>query len=446
MFLSALVLMNPPTLQYSEAYRPQYHFTAPKGWINDPNGLVYFRGKYHLFYQHNPFGTEWGNMTWGHAMSTDLVHWQNLPNALTPDQLGTMFSGSAVVDWKNTSGLGSKTQPAMVMLYTAAGGTNEESKGQKFTQCLAYTTDGETFHKLATNPVLPHVEGENRDPKVLWHEPTKSWIMALYLDGDRFGIFRSSDLKNWTPAGKVTVTGSSECPDLFEIPVDGEAKVKKWVFSSASGRYLVGSFDGYEFKPEQESLPGAFGPNDYAAQTFSDEPKGRRVQISWMRGGKYPDMPFNQQMSVPRELHLIGSHGKMRLAALPVRELQLLRTNKVAFTKAESTAFGQPRSNLLEIRAKVSTKSPSKIRVGRLELRCEPGKLIVGNLGSADYVSERSEIDLIVYIDRTSIEVFMDRGLVQFAACYLPAETDLEIEVTGAKELAAWELTSAWEH
>jgi sucrose-6-phosphate hydrolase SacC (GH32 family) len=270
--------------------------------------------------------------------------------------------------------------------------------------------------------------------------------MALYLDGDRFGIFRSSDLKTWTPAGKVTVTGSSECPDLFEIPVDGEAKVKKWVFSSASGRYLVGSFDGYEFKPEQESLPGAFGPNDYAAQTFSDEPKGRRIQISWMRGGKYPDMPFNQQMSVPRELHLIGSHGKMRLAALPVRELQLLRTNKVAFTKAESTAFGQPRSNLLEIRAKVSTKSPSKIRVGRLELRCEPRKLIVGNLGSADYLTERSEIDLIVYIDRTSIEVFMDQGLVQFAACYLPAEADPEIEVTGAKELAAWELTSAWEH
>ena len=238
---------------YGETYRPQFHFTARDGWLNDPNGLVYFAGEYHLFFQHNPKASTWGSMTWGHAVSTDLVHWQQMPNAIEPDALGTIFSGSAVVDWENTAGFKVWSEPALVAMYTAAGGSSPESEGQPFTQCLAYSNDrGRTWVKYAGNPVLPHIVGENRDPKVIWYAPEQVWVMALFLDGHNFALFTSPDLKEWERIQTLAIPGSSECPDFFPLPLDGEASKLKWVFTAANGKYLVGDFDGHKFAPQQE--------------------------------------------------------------------------------------------------------------------------------------------------------------------------------------------------
>jgi fructan beta-fructosidase len=175
---------------YRETYRPQFHFTAKKNWLNDPNGLVFADGEYHLFFQHNPGGIQWGDMHWGHAVSRDLFHWKELPIALSPDKLGTNFSGSADIDFANTTGFGKDSHPPMVAMYTAAG--------KPFTQCLAYSNDrGRTWMQYSGNPVLKHIKGENRDPRIFWHKPSLQWIMALYLDGDEFGIFGSPNLKEW---------------------------------------------------------------------------------------------------------------------------------------------------------------------------------------------------------------------------------------------------------
>src|SRR5262245_38978807 len=212
------------TQLYNEAYRPQFHFSPRENWTNDPNGLVFYQGEYHLFFQHNPFGINWGNMTWGHAVSTDLVHWQQLPNAIEPDSLGTIFSGSAVVDWNNTTGFQRGEEKTLITIYTAAGGTSEASQGQPFTQCIAYSNDrGHTWTKYERNPVLGHMVKENRDPKVVWHAPSRRWIMALYKDGNTFAFFASPDLKTWAHLHNLDVPGCAECPDFFEMLIAGEA-------------------------------------------------------------------------------------------------------------------------------------------------------------------------------------------------------------------------------
>ena len=309
---------------YHETLRPQFHFTAKTGWLNDPNGLVYFDGEYHLFYQ---FDTQLvgrdSHKIWGHAVSADLVHWHQLADALEPDALGPIWSGSAVVDWNNTSGFGSPGKPAMVAVYTAAGGRSPESEGRTFTQCLAYSTDrGRTWTKYAQNPALPHVVGENRDPKVIWYAPARRWIMALWLDGDQFGLFSSPNLKEWHQIQTLSLPSSSECPDFFPLPLEGTTE-HRWVFTAGNGHYFVGRFDGETFTPETPALTGDAGANTYAAQTFSDipAPDGRRIQITWMRDGQYPNMPFNQQMGFPCTLTLHPTPEGPRLFRRPVREI-----------------------------------------------------------------------------------------------------------------------------
>ena len=243
--------MNRAKRLYEEKYRPQFHFTAKRGWDNDPNGLVFYKGEYHLFFQHNPFGNQWGNMTWGHAVSPDLVHWTQLRNAIEPDRMGTIFSGSAVVDWENTASFQTGPEETLVAIYTAAGGTSPESKGQPFTQCIACSNDrGRTFTKYRANPVVPHMVGDNRDPKVVWHVPTRKWIMTLYLSGNDYRFLASPDLKTWAKLHDITVPGCAECPDFFEMTVDGEPGVTKWVWTAANDKYLVGMFDGERFCPE----------------------------------------------------------------------------------------------------------------------------------------------------------------------------------------------------
>ena len=224
-------------MEYQELHRPQYHFTARKNWLNDPNGLVYRDGIWHLFFQHNTEATTWGNMTWGHAESRDLVHWDQVDHALYPDSLGTMFSGSAVVDKYNTAGFG---EDALLAFYTAAGQFVNPQK--PYTQCLAYSLDnGRTWIKYEQNPIINEIAPGNRDPKVIWHEGTERWIMALYLSGDRYCLLSSQDAKSWTHLQDLTLEGDRECPDFF--PLKSPSGDEKWVFTGASGNYLIGEFN-----------------------------------------------------------------------------------------------------------------------------------------------------------------------------------------------------------
>jgi len=446
---------------YQETYRPQFHFTARTNWHNDPNGLVYYRGEYHLFFQHNPRGIDWGNMTWGHAISPDMVHWTQLDHAIHPDKLGTIFSGSAVVDENDTAGFQTGEEKTIVCLYTSAGGTSEESKGQPFTQSIAYSTDrGRTFTKFEGNPVLGHIVGENRDPRVIWHGPTERWTMALYLDGNDYALFSSPDLKAWTRTCDAPLPGASECPDLFELPVDGDPTDTRWVFWGANGSYLLGRFDGYTFTRESGPHRSNWGGNSQAAQTWSNIPDSdrRRLQIAWMAGGQYPDMPFNQQMSFPRELTLRTTPEGVRLLIKPVREIESLHTKKHTFTDLMLQAGANPlaglEGELFEIRAQIEPRAASEVG---FTLRGEKVAYSVSDqtvscLGrSAPLAPIEGKIDLQILLDRTSIELFGNDGLVSMPTCFLPdlSNRGLACYAAGGEaklvSLEVYELRSAWE-
>ena len=242
----------PPSPLYAEIYRPQFHFTAARDWLNHPNGLVFFKGEYHLFFQRTPQSLESGDKSWGHAISTDLVHWEQLADALSPDRYGDIWSGSAVVDRDNTAGFQNGDEPALVAMYTAAGGHSAESKGEAFTQRLAYSTDrGRTWKMYEKNPVIAHIVGGNRDPRMVWYSPGKKWILALYLDKNTYALFSSPDLKSWTKLQDLNVPGCGECPDFFPMPVDGSKDNIKWVFTAANGRYLVAHSTGRGLLPKR---------------------------------------------------------------------------------------------------------------------------------------------------------------------------------------------------
>lgn len=255
---------NPPGY-YAEPFRPQFHFTPERNWMNDPNGLFYYAGEYHLFYQYNPFGDKWGHMSWGHAVSPDLVHWQHLPLAL-PEADGVMiFSGSAVVDWHNSSGFGQDGQPPMVAIYT---GCRVDSDGIQY-ECIAYSNDkGRTWTKYAGNPVINRNSKDFRDPKVQWYEPTKSWIMTVSLSAEhKVCFYGSPNLREWTLLSQFGPSGATagvwECPDLFELPVPG-TQDHRWVLAvninpgsiagGSGGQYFIGQFDGKQFTPDPDSL------------------------------------------------------------------------------------------------------------------------------------------------------------------------------------------------
>jgi len=422
---------------YNEKYRPQFHFTPQKGWTNDPNGLVFYKGEYHLFFQHNPFGTKWGNMTWGHAVSHDLVHWKQLANAIEPDIRGPIFSGSAVVDDDNTAGLQSGEEKTLVAIYTAAGGTSLESKGQPFTQCIAYSNDrGRTWTKYSGNPVVPHMLADNRDPKVVWHSPTKRWIMVLFLDGNTFRFLASPNLKNWRILYDITVPGAAECPDLFEMPVEGELGPTKWVWTAANDNYMIGAFDGRRFIPEVMTQQGHYGQNYYAVQTYSGLPGARRVQVAWMSGGEYPDMPFNQQMSFPYELKLRRFGLSLRLCALPVREIESLYETQRSWNEVEVKPGHNPLAalsgELWDIDAEIvpggATDFGFRIRGRSVTYRVKEKRLSNGD-AAADMSPKDGRIRIRILVDRTSVEVFGNNGEVVIPCCFLPGEMDQGLEL-----------------
>lgn len=441
---------------YREKLRPQFHFSARRGWNNDPNGLVYYDGEYHLFFQHNPYGWNWGNMHWGHAVSRDLIHWRELPEALYPDSLGTMFSGSAVVDHQNTTGFQNGPEKPLVCIYTAAGGTSAESKGQPFTQCLAYSLDrGLTWTKYARNPVLPHIAGENRDPKVIWYAPDKKWIMALYLDGSDFALFASPDLKRWEKLCQVSMPGTSECPEFFEIPGAGGQETR-WIFYGGNGRYLIGRFDGKEFKSESGPHSLNFGNCFYASQTYNQNPDGRRILVPWGQIS-LPGMPFNQMMGLPVELNLRQTDAGLRLFAYPVSEHEKLRVKSHRFDPQPLSPGQNPLANLqgelFDIVAHFEPGEASEfgfvIRgvpvtydVKKQELRCLDRKAALAPV--------HGRVGLRLLVDRASIDIFGNGGRLYMPMGVIPKDEDKSLAIFakgGAvrlRELQVYELRSAW--
>ena len=411
---------------YHEPARPQFHFTSRRGWLNDPNGLVYFQGEYHLFYQHNPFGWNWGNMHWGHAVSRDLLHWQELPIGIYPREFGDWaFSGSAVVDAQNTAGFQQGTEPALIAAYTSTG------RGE----CIAYSTDrGRTWTDYAENPVVKHA---GRDPKLIWHAPTKRWVMAVYdeYDGKQWIAFHTSpDLKQWELGSRIE--GFFECPDLFELPVANDPGQKRWVLYAADGKYVTGQFDGRLFTPDHlgeklEKRQVWFG-NFYAAQTFSDTPDGRRIQIGWGTGITFPGMPFNQQMTVPTELTLQKTDDGIRMFANPVAELATIREKLVVgsdlrFAPGKESASLLPTGDLLDAYIQFESKTADKVEFSargvpvvfdfkKKEVTC---RNVTAPLAPVD-----GRVSLRILVDRGSIEIFGNAGRVALSIGVQPDETN----------------------
>ncbi len=425
------------TVKYNEKYRPQFHFTSETGWLNDPNGLVFYRGEYHLFFQHNPFGTKWGNMTWGHALGPDLVHWKQLQNALVPDSMGTMFSGSAVVDWDNCAEFQTGEEKTLVAFYTADGGTVTPKVST--TQCLAYSNDrGRTWIKYEKNPIIAEITPGNRDPKVFKYtdkEGKSRCMMVLYVDDGGMKssrihsiyFFSSDDLKKWTFLSKTE--GFYECPDFFELAVDGNPKNRKWVLIGADFKYMIGSFDGVKFTPETAKLVGDFGQNYYAAQTYSDIPgkDGRRIIIGWMNWGNSPgDMPFSQQMGFPCTLSLETFPEGIRMCKYPVREIGYLYEKTVEkqgiSVKPGENPLADLEGELLDIDVEIEAGSSSEFG---FDIRGHKISYAVGdedlsfNGTHALLPMVDGKITLRILVDRTSIEIFGNGGRISISSCVL---------------------------
>lgn len=442
---------------YREEGRGQFHFSPKRGWNNDPNGCVFYNGEYHLFFQHNPYGWGWGNMHWGHAVSQDLVHWEELGDKLLPDDMGPMFSGSAVVDWNNTSGFGKDGQPPLVLIYTAAGNPT--------VQGIAYSTDGRNFTKYSGNPVLGQITGGNRDPKVFWHEETKQWVMVLYveLEGKHtIHYFTSPNLKEWqlasitngdAPGGRFLF----ECPDFFELPIDGDDNRKKWVLLAADSNYAIGEFDGKQFLPDATRLIGQRGKGFYAAQSFSDVPDGRRILIGWWQT-ETKGMPFNQSMTVPLELKLTQTQDGPRMTFQPVKELESLRdkSHRIELNSlkpGDKNPLDDIRAELVEVRVEFEPGDANEVVFNIRDVMVEYDAVkqelsVAGHRAPAPLIDGKQR--LTIYCDRTGVEVFAADGL-----CYIPMPYNtnrenqrLFFETRGGTatihSLEVHELKSAW--
>jgi sucrose-6-phosphate hydrolase SacC (GH32 family) len=433
---------------YQEAFRPQFHFTArqwtmdrlnpgmqQEGWVNDLNGLIYYEGEYHLFAQ------RWAKC-WIHAVSSDLVHWTELEPAFWEEQAGSgVQSGTCVIDYKNTSGLSpDKANPAMVAFFP---------RWDNRSQCIAYSLDrGRSWRFYERNPILVRRE---RDPKVFWYAPGNHWVMVLYGDS-QYHLLTSTNLLNWRDE-QHPVQDSFECPDFFELPVDGNRDHMKWVLMQGNGKYSIGSFDGTEFKEETERHPCDMGPNFYATQTWhnTDTGDGRRIQAAWMRGSSFPDMPFNQQVSFPCELTLHKTRNGLRIFRTPIQEIALLHNGQDTWTnrvlKANQVLSLQPSGRLFHIQAKLSIPEGAKLT---FNLRGNPVVLTSKTIESgASPASVGDTIKTVeILLDCASVEVFVNGGEISSTRYVLPNENGLSVKAeSGAvtiESLSIYPLKSTW--
>ncbi|MDF2686261.1 MAG: hypothetical protein K0S55_1442 [Clostridia bacterium] len=405
---------------YNETYRPKMHFTAKCGWLNDPNGLVYANGIYHMFFQHNPAGTEWGNMHWGHAISTDLLHWQELDDALYPDEMGTMFSGSAVVDINNKTGLKEDENDVILLFYTAAGNTSKLSSGKQFTQCLAYSTDnGRTFKKYDKNPVIPHVTAQNRDPKVIYSKELAKYILALYGDGNTYMLFVSENLLEWEKLQEIELPDDAECPDFYPLPVNNDFNNIKWIITGASDTYIVGNLKKGYFTKEQETKYFQYGiKTSYAAQTFSNiENEKHRIKIAWDRM-TFPDSVFNCQMGFPSELSLKKFDEDYYLCGSPINEIKQLYLNTNEFfdiALSEDKPFIKYLNNKaydVLLQAPFKENNDFSIDIFGINIKCNlKENQIICIDKKAPLSLKKDKITLRFIIDTAGIELYINDGL-----------------------------------
>ena len=464
-----------PTQQssYNEQYRPQVHFTPAKNWINDPNGMVYADGTYHLFYQYNPQGNSWGNMSWGHATSTDLIHRTEKDVALTRDELGAIFSGSAVIDKNNTAGFGAN---AMVAIYTSAG---DDGKQQ---QSIAYSTDGgKNFTRYSGNPVIKNDDDNLRDPKVFWHEQSKQWVMAL-AKGWKMGVelYGSTDLKNWRHLSTffVPLTGRPslqwECPDLLQF---GD----KWVLlvsvnpggpiTGSGTMYFVGQFDGTTFTADDLSYPLwlDYGMDNYAGVTWSNM-GDRKVMIGWMNNWSYagdvPCSPWRSAMTLPRELKLIEYDGKPLLASTVVSEIdkaadswQPLTSNLLPLTSLKEAYQLRIKLNLdknstitlsneqgekyvLDVNATARTVAVHRnAQTGRTNFN---GTFSIPSI-QAPLNTAGNMVTLDLFVDQSSVELFTENGSMSMSNLVFPQSIYNTLTITGAdSEAQVRQLKRIW--
>lgn len=399
---------------YKEELRPKVHFSTRQGWINDPNGLVFDGENYHLFYQHNPCDHQWENMSWGHAVSPDLIHWEEKDIALYPDEFGTMFSGSAIIDEKNLLGKQVGNKKTILLYYTAAAQKHTEHKN--FTQCLAYSTDGgKTFVKYENNPVIDFIKGENRDPKIVWCPELNCYLLALFLDGFEYAIFKTDNLVNFTEWFRFTAPEENECPDIFRLKAD-DGKYK-WVFIGAHDVYVIGEIKDNKFIPDtgfKKLHNGAW----YASQTYSGLSNSRRVRVEWMRWFGLDAKTFNQQMGIPTEITLKNINGEYYLSAEPVKELEGIYQNTEVFENIE-VKNGEEyviKKDAAPVYIEIKGEYPEK---GKLKVNSFGMRAEFDFLGNKAKITEfenqislnKEKLDIKILIDKTSCEIFMDGGV-----------------------------------
>lgn len=447
-----------------EVFRPVYHHTPVYGWMNDPNGMFYKDGVYHLYFQYNPYGSMWGNMTWGHATSKDLAHWTNEGTAILPDAWGTIFSGSCVVDKDNTAGFG---KGAVVAFYTSAKPT---PWGDVQSQSMAYSLDnGKTFTKYEHNPILTSTERDFRDPKVFWYAPGKHWVMMLAV-GQEMQIYSSPDLKSWTKESSFgSMQGAHggvwECPDLVEVPVEG-SKEKKWVlicnlnpggpFGGSATQYFVGSFDGKKFVNESPTVTKwlDWGKDNYATVTWSNAPAGRCIALGWMSNWQYannvPTKQYRSTNTIARDLTLFRSGNELYLRSTPSAEIQKARDGKVNIPsfkvegKHEIANLFEGNEGAYELVMTIQNAGASRIKFCLQNGKGEEVDMYYDTVrkqfvmdrsksGIVDFsrdfpavtaapVEGTDEISLRLFVDRSSIEAFGDGGKFVMTNLVFPAE------------------------
>ncbi|MEM8528360.1 MAG: glycoside hydrolase family 32 protein [Bacteroidota bacterium] len=478
---------------YTEKHRPQLHFSPETMWMNDPNGMVYYEGEYHLFYQYHPESTVWGPMHWGHAVSEDLVHWEHLPVALYPDSLGLIFSGSAVVDWKNTSNFGSIDKPPLVAIFTHHLMEGEKAERDDFQyQSIAYSNDkGRTWTKYESNPVIPNPGIKDfRDPKVIWYEASERWVMVIAAR-DRVKIYSSHNLKDWQFESDFGMDYGMqalwECPDLFPIKVE-ETGEEKWVMivsvqsnapNGGSGtQYFIGDFDGTTFTsdyPKEKVLWLDWGKDNYAGVTFSDVPEddGRRILIGWMSNWQYaqevPTKKWRSAMTLPRTLELKNINGGLKLCSSPVQELEKLRGEGVKIEIGEAIlersvdlvelelAFNNEAEDYIafvlanDIGERVQFGYDARVNSFFVDRKYAGDNTFSEDFASATHYAERSQedqkINFHIFIDHSSIELFADDGEMVMTETFFPDEKFDRLMIGTDAELVEgkmYELKSIW--